>query len=229
MESVKTNQFKYGHEGYKSIREPSESWQPEGASSLWIGCASKWKQNHVSFAPVWAFFTLKSALKKGPGGWLMVERDSSWAFQCYANALSDLCPGSSLVEHGMQIRVSAKKTNYLTSPSFGKVLKRSPLPRLHLWIPWASCTGFPALWKTWLVVICVRSFSSTGTKLFLGHIKKWACQHFHMLSRKNGHSLSTCLARKISFQCYLSSLLFLLGDAIFLSHLDCSRSLGVWL
>lgn len=110
-----------------------------------------------------------------------------------------LVPGSSLVEHGIQIHVSAKKTNYLTSLSFGKVLERSPLPRLHLRIPRASCTGFPALWKTWLVVICVRSFSFIGTKFFLGHIKKWACQHFHMLSRKNGHSLSIGLARKFLF------------------------------
>ena len=100
----------------------------------------------------------------------------------------------------MQSKFASQKKDQLTLLSLGKVLKRSPLPRLSLWIPQASWTGFPALWKTWLVVICVHSFSFIGSKFFLGHIKKGACQHFHMLSGKNGHSLSACLARQSSFQ-----------------------------
>ena len=100
----------------------------------------------------------------------------------------------------MEFKFIPQQKDQLTLLSLGKVLKRSPLPRLCLWIPQASWTGFPALWKPWLVVICVHSFSFIGSKFFLGHTKKWACQRFHMLSGKNGHSLSAYLARQSSFQ-----------------------------
>lgn len=81
--------------------------------------------------------TQKSGLKKGLVRWLVVDRDFSWIFQCCTNELSDLCPSLSLIEHDIQINVSGKRTNYLMSLSFGKVLKSSSLPKL--------CCEYPGL------------------------------------------------------------------------------------